>query len=192
MKIKKVLFNIYVSLVIIFIISAIILTILGQKTRIGYFANLDINIRETIDLNNLNGKVENKEELKNYMDNNTLKYYSYNYGIGYEDKIFRHTDLYGVKFDTNSLPDYITLNLYNNNGFPYGTLISTKPLSENVTVEYKLFIKAAIFNLFFWVSIIFFFLYFFDKRQKVIDYIKTTKIHDLYKKKEHLITKKFL
>lgn len=103
MKIKKVLFNIYVSLVIIFIISAIILTILGQKTRIGYFANLDINIRETIDLNNLNGKVENKEELKNYMDNNTLKYYSYNYGIGYEDKIFRHTDLYGVKFDTNSL-----------------------------------------------------------------------------------------
>lgn len=82
--------------------------------------------------------------------------------------------------------------MYNNNGFPYGTLISTKPLSENVTVEYKLFIKVAIFNLFFWVSIIFFFLYFFDKRQKVIDYIKTTKIHDLYKKKEHLITKKFL
>ena len=80
--------------------------------------------------------------------------------------------------------------MYNNNGFPYGTLISTKPLSENVTVEYKLFIKVAIFNLFFWVSIIFFFLYFFDKRQKVIDYIKTTKIHDLYKKKEHLITKK--
>ena len=192
MKIKKILFNIYITLFILFIIGFIIATVLGQKPRVGYFVGLNINTRETIDLNNLIDKVQNEEELKNYMNNNTLKYYSYNYRIGYEDKVFRHTDLYGIKFDTNTLPDYIKLNLYNNNGFPYGTLISTQPLTQNVKVEYKLFIKRAILNVFFWVSIIFFLIYFFDKRQKVIDYIKTTKIHDLYKKKEHLITKKFL
>ena len=190
MKTKKILFNVYISLVIIFIISAIVLTILGQKTRIGYFAGLNINTIETIDLNNLNDKVQNEEELKNYMNNNKLEYYSYNYGIGYEDKVFRHTDLYGIKFDTNSLPNYIKLNIYNNNGTPYGTLISTQPLNENIKVEYKLFIKAAIFNVFAWVSIIFFLIYFFDKRQKVTDYIKTKKIYILYKEKEHLITKK--
>ena len=80
MKIKKILFNIYLSLVVIFIISAIVATILGQKTRIGYFTNLNINTRETIDLNNLNNEVQqNEEELRNYMNNNTLKYYSYNF-----------------------------------------------------------------------------------------------------------------
>ncbi len=190
MKIKKILFNIYLSLVVIFIISAIVATILGQKTRIGYFTNLNINTRETIDLNNLNNEVQqNEEELRNYMNNNTLKYYSYNYGIGYEDKIFRHTDLYGIKFDTNTLPNYIKLNIYNNNGTPYGTLISTQPLDESVKVEYKLFIKASIFNIFFWISIIFLLIYFFDKKQKVVDYIKTKKIYSLYKEKEHLITK---
>lgn len=190
MKTKKILFNVYISLVIIFIISAIVLTILGQKTRIGYFVNLYINSIETIDLNNLNDKVQNEEELKNYMNNNKLEYYSYNYGIGYEDKVFRHTDLYGIKFDTNTLPNYIKLNIYNNNGTPYGTLISTKPLTDRVKVEYKLFIKTAIFNVFAWVSIIFFLIYFFDKRQKLIDYIKSKKIYNLYKQKEHLITKK--
>ena len=190
MKIKKILFNIYITLFILFIIGFIIATVLGQKPRVGYFVGLNINTRETIDLNNLIDKVQNEEELKNYMNNNTLKYYSYNYRIGYEDKVFRHTDLYGIKFDTNTLPDYIKLNLYNNNGFPYGTLISTQPLTQNVKVEYKLFIKRAILNVFFWVSIIFFLIYFFDKRQKVIDYIKTKKIYSLYKKKEHLITKK--
>ena len=189
MKIKKILFNIYLSLFILFIISFIIATILGQKTRIGYFAGLSINTRETIDLNNLNDKVKNEEELRNYMNTNSLQYYSYNYGIGYDNKIFRHTDLYGIKFDTNTLPDYIKLNLYNNNGFPYGTLISTKPLTDRVKVEYKLFIKAAIINVFAWVSIIFFLIYFFDKRQKIINYIKSTAIYSLFKQKEHLITK---
>lgn len=190
MKIKKILFNIYISLVIIFIISAIVLTVLGQKTRTGYFENLNINTIETIDLNNLNNKIQNEKELRNYINNNKLEYYSYNYGIGYEDKVFRHTDLYGIKFDTNTLPSYIKLNIYNNNGTPYGTLISTKPLNDRVKVEYKLFIKASIINVFAWVSIIFFIIYFFDKRQKIIDYIKSTTIYNLFKQKEHLITKK--
>lgn len=190
MKIKKILFNIYISLVIIFIISAIVLTVLGQKTRTGYFENLNINTIETIDLNNLNNKIQNEEELRNYINNNKLEYYSYNYGIGYEDKVFRHTDLYGIKFDTNTLPSYVKLNIYNNNGTPYGTLISTQPLNDRVKVEYKLFIKPAIINVFSWVSIIFFIIYFFDKRQKIIDYIKSTAIYNLFKQKEHLITKK--
>ena len=190
MKTKKILFNVYISLVIIFIISAIVLTILGQKTRIGYFAGLNINTIETLDLNNLSDKIKNEIELKNYISTNSLKYYSYNYITIYENKTFRHTDLYGIKFDTNSLPNYIKLNIYNNNGTPYGTLISTKPLNDRVKVEYKLFIKASIINVFAWVSIIFFLIYFFDKRQKVIDYIKTKKIYSLYKEKEHLITKK--
>ncbi|WIH89991.1 hypothetical protein NEI02_09800 [Brachyspira pilosicoli] len=190
MKIKKILFNIYISLVIIFIISAIVLTVLGQKTRTGYFENLNINTIETIDLNNLNNKIQNEEELRNYINNNKLEYYSYNYGIGYEDKVFRHTDLYGIKFDTNTLPSYIELNIYNNNGTPYGTLISTQPLNDRVKVEYKLFIKPAIINVFSWVSIIFFIIYFFDKRQKIIDYIKSTAIYNLFEQKEHLITKK--
>lgn len=186
MKIKKILFNIYISLVIIFIISAIVLTVLGKKTRIGYFTRLNINTIETLKLNNLNNKIE----LNSYISTNSLKYYSYNYIATYEDKVFRHTDLYGIKFDTNSLPSYIELNIYNNDGTPYGTLISTKPLNDRVKVEYKLFIKPAIINIFSWVSIIFFLIYFFDKRQKIIDYIKSTAIYNLFKQKEHLITKK--
>ncbi|WIH89990.1 hypothetical protein NEI02_09795 [Brachyspira pilosicoli] len=190
MKVKKILFNIYLILFILFIITIIIAAILGQKPRIGYFAGLNINTIETLKLNNLNNKIKNEIELKNYISTNSLQYYSYNYIATYEDKVFRHTDLYGIKFDTNTLPSYIKLNIYNNNGTPYGTLISTKPLNDRVKVEYKLFIKAAIINVFAWVSIIFFIIYFFDKRQKIIDYIKSTTIYNLFKQKEHLITKK--
>ncbi|WIH94577.1 hypothetical protein NEH99_09790 [Brachyspira pilosicoli] len=183
MKVKKILFNIYLILFILFIITIIIAAILGQKPRIGYFAGLNINTIETLKLNNLNNKIKNEIELKNYISTNSLQYYSYNYIATYEDKVFRHTDLYGIKFDTNTLPSYIKLNIYNNNGTPYGTLISTKPLNDRVKVEYKLFIKAAIINVFAWVSIIFFIIYFFDKRQKIIDYIKSTTIYNLFKLK---------
>lgn len=54
MKNKNLFFKIYIAFVVIFAVSIIVLSFLGNKERIGYLSEFKINITETLELNNLN------------------------------------------------------------------------------------------------------------------------------------------
>ena len=52
-RLKNIFTIILVAIVILFYISIIILSILGNKTRVGYLTEFNLNIYETLDLNNI-------------------------------------------------------------------------------------------------------------------------------------------
>ncbi|MBW5410108.1 hypothetical protein E6A50_06980, partial [Brachyspira hampsonii] len=95
MKLKKVLIIIYISLLILFVISLIVLSILGSKERVGYLSDILLNIEETLNNNSINANnIKNIEEY--ILTNNSMTNYVYNFRISYYDKVFRNSDIYGV------------------------------------------------------------------------------------------------
>ncbi|MBW5381252.1 hypothetical protein E6A52_11105, partial [Brachyspira hampsonii] len=88
MKLKKVLIIIYISLLILFVISLIVLSILGSKERVGYLSDILLNIEETLNNNSINANnIKNIEEY--ILTNNSMTNYVYNFRISYYDKVFR-------------------------------------------------------------------------------------------------------
>lgn len=71
--------------------------------------------------------------------------------VRYHSKIFRHSDIYGVYLNTNKLPEHITLLPPYEEGTPYLTIESTKPLEfdEKLDLKYTLKIKTPI-----WIGIV--------------------------------------
>ena len=123
---KKILVRVYFVLLFLCFISLIVLSILGSKSRVGYLEILSLN--------------ENDSYSNNYI---------YNFQIKYYDKVFRNSDIYGVYLNTNSLPDYVKeIKMNDNLGTPFGTLISSKEITENNidNIKYTLKIKPKIFN----------------------------------------------
>ncbi|MEI0701867.1 hypothetical protein [Brachyspira intermedia] len=117
MKNRNIFYTIYITLIIISSITILILSILGNKTRIGYI-----------------------EILKNYTNThtNTFQYYI---KIGYYNKIFRHSDIYGVYVDTNKILDnnnFIKEIIMDKNGSAYGNIISSNKIDN---IEYTLKLK---------------------------------------------------
>ena len=116
---KKVLIKVYLVLLFLCVISLISLSILGSKPRVGYLGELSFN------------------ENDSYSDN-----YIYNFQVKYYDKVFRNSDIYGVYLNTNSLPDYIKeMKMNDKHGTPFGTLISSKELTENKIDNVKYILK---------------------------------------------------
>ena len=131
---KKILVRVYLVLLFLCIISLIVLSILGSKPRVGYL------------------EISSFDENNSYSNN-----YIYNFKVKYYDKVFRNSDIYGVYLVTNSLPEYIKeIKMNDEFGTPFGTLISSKEITENNidNIKYTLKIKPKIFN----YSIIFFIL----------------------------------
>ena len=52
-RLKNIFTIILVAIVMLFYISIIIFSILGNKTRVGYLTEFNLNIYETLDLNNI-------------------------------------------------------------------------------------------------------------------------------------------
>lgn len=141
MKLQKVLINIYIFVLILFFISLAVLSILGNKERVGYLGNLTF--------------VSSESSQNNYI---------YSFKINYYDKVFRNSDIYGVYLNTNSLPDYIKeIKMNDEFGTPFGTLVSKIKLEDKLdNVKYYLKIKANIFVLItfmFIISILFIIFY---------------------------------
>ena len=112
-KNKNLFLKIYILFVIIISIALIILQILGSKNRMGYLTDFNLNIEETLKLNDLKnlddfiiGGTFDEDSIKNYLLENKLNYV-YKFRIRYYDKVFINSDIYGVYPDLSNLPDYI-------------------------------------------------------------------------------------
>lgn len=160
MKNKKLFFKIYIPFVIITIIFFVALSVLGNKTRVGYLQPMFFiqNMEETLRLNNLENietnfiidKELDEEKWKNYLlTNEAINIYSYGIKMGYYDKVFRHSDIYDVYPDLSNLPNYITEAEMWRDGNPFGYLISTKIITEEKieNINYTLKIKKNIINI---------------------------------------------
>ena len=129
MKHKNLFLKIYIPFVIVTIIALVVLQILGSKSRIGYLTDFNLNIDKTLELNNLENINNDLDEegLKNFILNNeNITNYIYEFRIRYYDKVFRHSDIYGVYPDLSNLPDYMENAEMDEGGSPYGNFISDK------------------------------------------------------------------
>ncbi|TXJ40437.1 hypothetical protein [Brachyspira pilosicoli] len=163
MKNNKLFFKIYLSLLIIFIITLIILNILGNKNRIGYLTEFKFDeyyINNTLKLNglsNINFKLDGKlkldeESIKEFIfTNEAITNYIYGFRIKYYSKIFKNSDIYGVYIDTNKIlqdNNFIKeIKMNDDKGTPFGSLISAKKITDSEkidNVEYNLKIKSKI------------------------------------------------
>lgn len=146
MKNKNLFFKIYIPFVFILMVAVIILSILGNKIRIGYLNEVKLNINETLQLNNLQllaSDFKNEQELKNYLLNNkNISNYSYSFKMGYYDKVFKHSDIYEVYPDFSNLPKFIKEIKMLSIGNPFGNFVSDKPIEEKVdNIKYTLKMK---------------------------------------------------
>ena len=140
MKNKSIFLKIYIVFIIILAISIIILYVLGKKERIGYLSDFEINVDKTLEINGLDSEktkklfiIEDKLDetfINNFLFTNiSITNYSYNFRIKYYNKVFRNSDIYGVYPNINQILEnnnYIKKIEMNENGGPFGNLISSK------------------------------------------------------------------
>ena len=146
MKSKNLFFKIYIPFLVICIVVLITLSILGKKTRVGYLGDIKFdknNIERTLELNGLtdikenyiiDGKLDEEAIKKFIFTNELITNYSYGVKLQYYDKVFRHSDIFGVYIDTNKvLKDnpFIKEVIMDGNGSPFGGLISDKVINED-------------------------------------------------------------
>ena len=181
MKNKNLFFKIYIAFVVIFAVSIIVLSFLGNKERIGYLSEFKINITETLELNNLNIEEINQlftvnnnldeAAITNYvLTNNSIMNYSYNFRIKYYDKVFRNSDIYGVYLDTNKVieDNNFIKNISIGGGSPFGNLTSNKIIDfeniDNINYILKLKIIYSITDILIFLFFIFFYKSIFNKK----------------------------
>ena len=187
MKNNKLFFKIYISLLIITFAVIIVLSILGNKTRIGYIGELKFDINNTLKLNGFDeektkelftiGDELNLNNLINYIfTNQYITNYSYSFRLNYYDKVFRNSDIYSVYADTNKiLQDYNFIkNIDINNGSPFGILISDKIIDYDKidNINYTLKVKLIIYLSPILILIALFFIYDFIKTLITFNYKK--------------------
>ncbi|OEJ14079.1 hypothetical protein BFL38_04925 [Brachyspira hampsonii] len=153
MKNRNIFYIVYIILLIVSAITLLTLSILGSKTRIGYI-----------------------EILKTYENTypNTFRYYV---KVGYYNKIFRHSDIYGVYVDTNKVLDnnnFIKEINMDENGSAYGNVISSKVIDSKIdNIEYTLKLKKKFIISIIIVYIIILFIYLiytFISNKKIVFY----------------------
>ena len=207
MKNKKLFFKIYIPLVIITIIFFIALSVLGNKTRVGYLQPIFFthNVEETLRLNNLENiktnfivdKEFDEEKWTNYLiTNETINIYSYGIKMGYYNKVFRHSDIYDVYPDLSGLPDYITEAEMWGEGNPFGYLTSAKIITEEKieNINYTLKVKKNIINIFVFLYsaiLIIYLINYFIKYITINDKINFVKI-DYQNRFYNLLNKKYI
>ena len=197
MKNNKLFLKIYIVLLAITIVTLITLSVLGNKTRIGYLSNFSLNINQTLYLNNLNaenikklftiGHTLDNEALINYVfTNKNITNYSYDFKMQYYSKIFKHSDIYGVSINTNKIiqDNNFINNIYTNYGSPFGNFTSAIKLdTEKIdNINYTLFIRTKIINTPINILLILISIYFFVTFDKIIINIKNKhiKLYNFY------------
>ena len=168
MKNIKLFNKILLSIGIIFITVILILFVLGSFNRIGYLSEFKINIDNTLKLNGFNlesikesftiDNVLDEISITNYLATNIyITNYSYDFRIKYYSKIFRNSDIYGVYLNTTSLPDYIRDIQFDKKGSPFGILISSTKIENNIdNIKYSLKLKFS--NLFLYLILFYLFI----------------------------------
>ena len=153
---KRIFFIIYFSILFIFLLSLITLSILGNKNRIGYLTDFQLDIDKTDRLNTLYDAKTN---------------YVYKFKIRYYDKIFRNNDIYGVYPNLSNLPEFIKEARMDKAGSPFGELIASQNISldkiDNIDYKLKLrknIIYILLFVLFF---IILFYFIFYERNIQI-------------------------
>lgn len=158
-KNKKLFLKIYILFLIITIIALTVLSVLGNKTRVGYLKPLFFihNMERTLILNLqsiksdfIKDKKLDEEKWKNYLiTNENIKIYCYGIKMEYYNKIFRNSDIYDVYPDLSDLPDYVEEAKMQSEGNPFGDLISTKLINEDKidNINYTLKIKKNIIDI---------------------------------------------
>ena len=178
-KLKNIFIIVLIAIVMLLGISIITLSILGNKTRVGYLTDFNLNIDETFDLNNMenvkdeftvDGKLD-EESIKNYIfTNENITDYVYQFRIRYYDKVFRNSDIYGVYVDLSNLPDYMKNAKMEKGGSPYGNFISDRKTIEEEKIDninYTLKVKYSVIIIYIFVlSIIL-----FDRYKLINNYI---------------------
>ncbi len=161
MKNNKLFIKIYLSLLIVFIITLIIFSALGNKTRIGYLTEFKFDEHKTLELNGYNidefkktFAIDNKlnnDSLTNYIfTNKFITNYIYNFKIKYYSKFFRNSDIYAVYPAINQILEennFINEVKMDEAGSPFGNLISDKKIDfEKIdNINYILKIKSSIY-----------------------------------------------
>lgn len=188
-KNKKLFLKIYILFLIITIIALTVLSVLGNKTRVGYLKPLFFihNMERTLILNLqsiksdfIKDKKLDEEKWKNYLiTNENIKIYCYGIKMEYYNKIFRNSDIYDVYPDLSDLPDYVEEAKMQNEGNPFGDLISTKLINEDKidNINYTLKIKKNIIDIviFLYLSILIIFImnnikiYYYNKFYNLIN-----------------------
>ena len=206
-KNKNLFLKIYILFLIITIIALTVLSVLGNKTRVGYlkFVFFINNMEQTLKLNDLESiksdfikdKKLDEEKWKNYLiTNENIEIYCYGIKMEYYNKIFRNSDIYDVYPDLSDLPDYVEEAKMWREGNPFGDLISTKLINENKidNINYTLKIKKSIINIviFLYLSILILYL----TNYLIKYFIINNKIHftkiDYQNKFYNLINKKYI
>ena len=157
MKNRNIFYIVYFSLLIFTVITIFILSILGNKTRVGYLSQFkfdEYHISRTLELNGLSKIKENyiisekldEESIKNFIfTNNNITNYSYGFKLQYYDKIFRNSDIYGVYVDTNKIinnNNFIKRINVDENGSPFGNMITYRIINNKIdNIEYTLKLK---------------------------------------------------
>ena len=160
MKNNKLFLKIYISVLSLYIIALIILCILGNKTRIGYLSEFNLDIGKTLEMHDLEYmnanfivyyNLTNKSSIENYIFTNELiTNYYYQFRIKYYDKIFRNSDIYEVYPNLINIPEnylYVKNINMNSKGVPFGNIKSDKKIDydEKYDIDYNLKIKKSLY-----------------------------------------------
>lgn len=148
MKNKKILL-IYTLFFALCVAVLIVFSSLGKYTRIGYLNNIDLNVNETLKLNNIVKEFDfvSEKELNNYIyTNENINNYIYNFRLSYYDKVFRNSDIYYVHINYDKLikdNNFIKQIEMQEFGSPFGSIISSKIIdTEKIdNINYNLSLK---------------------------------------------------
>lgn len=155
MRVKKIILTSCLSIAVITIISLILLAVLAGRERVGYIGELKLDLNETILLNAIDKDINiYKENNYNLQDKDIEKYifnnfdisnFVYRFKFGYYNKVFKHSDIYGVYPIFDNLPQYIKKIKQDKDGDPFGFLISSKKLGSKIdNIIYSLKVKNGI------------------------------------------------
>lgn len=166
MKNRNVFYTVYIILISFSAIAILILSILGNKTRVGYI-ELDKSYTKTF-----------------------FNTFQYNVKIRYYNKIFRNSDIYSVYVNTNEIindNEFIKKIDMPEKGSPFGTIITDKIIDNKIdNIKYTLKVKKdfIISTIIIYIIIFFIYLiYIFIKDKKILfDNINTyqSKLKILY------------
>lgn len=168
--------KIFILIISVLLLSFLILSILGNKTRVGYISDIKLNVEQTLKLNNINKNLFSDIHIdESFIKTNSLfTNYCYNFRVQYYDKIFRNSDIFDVYPDFSKIlisNNYIKKTAMDSKGSPFGVLISDEIIDINKidNVEYKLKIKMSF--MLYSISIIFLILILYIIYVKIKKYI---------------------
>ena len=162
LKNKKVFFTTYLIIIGAVILSIIILMLLGKIERAGYLSEFNLNIENTLELNNVDiyetkqlftiDKKLDYDSIINYIYTNTsITNYSYDFRIKYYDKMFRNSDIYSVYLNIENIltenSSIKNIKMYKE-GSPFGNFVFNDKLKYDDKIDnilYTLKIKNIVF-----------------------------------------------